>query len=258
MGALVSTVSLYNDTDDPIMVKVTANTAIIAPIVTGFVAIGGGLVTLMTGGLAGSVAVAGTTLTYSALAGATTAVTSVLANTITKTVLADFEKSMESGYMKEGYAKVNPGERWTSGSQTLSLNLRMWLTRLDGDGKTLSIRTADSSVWAGSTAGSDRLYTASDTNYFAFETMDTYNVDIKTRGGALDQRGGAIHETKRGNSLMAGVVSGLLLASPFKSAGFGGMNNKRGLSSQGPFSRPLALGARPRSSFEAKISELLK
>ena len=135
MGALVSTVSLFNDTDDPIMVKVTPNTAVFAPIITAVVAIGGVAATIMTGGLAGSVAVLGTTLTYTALSGGAVAVTSVLSNTITKAVLADFEKSMESGYLREGYALVHPGTKWTSANETLSLNLRMWITRFDGDGK---------------------------------------------------------------------------------------------------------------------------
>lgn len=251
-----SYVSLLNDTDDVIMVKLTANTRILAPIVAGVVAIGGGVVTVMTGGLAGGLTVAGTTLSYAAIGGAASVASGVIANQITTSVLKTFEKGMISGYEREGFDKVRPGQKWTGPKQTLALNQRMWLIRLDGNNKTMKVRTADSSVWTGNTADSDSTYVASDPYYFPFKLQDEYNVDI--RGGALTQRGGAIDQTKKGNSLMNGVVTGLLLASPFKSAEFGGMNNKRGLSSQGPFSRPFALGTRPRSGFEAKISDLLK
>jgi len=256
-----SYVSLLNDTDDVIMVKLTANTRILAPIIAGVVAIAGGVATVLTGGLAGGVALSGTTLTYAAIGAAGTTISTVIANSITNSVLADFEAKMISGYEREGFAKVFPGHKWRGPKQTLGLNQRMWLVRFDGNGKTMKLRTADSSVWTGNTADSDRTYRANNYDYFQFKLVDEYNVEIKQRGGALTQRGGAIdHQTKRGgNSLMTGVVTGLLLASPFKSAGFGwGTNSKRGLSSQGPASRPLALGARPRSNFEAKISDLLK
>uniref|UniRef100_A0A7S1GFJ9 Uncharacterized protein n=1 Tax=Skeletonema marinoi TaxID=267567 RepID=A0A7S1GFJ9_9STRA len=255
-----STVSFLNDTDDVIMVKLTANTRIIAPIVTGVVALVGGAVTVMTGGMAGGLSVAGTTITYTAIGAAASTASAAIANSITSSVLATFEKKMIKGYEREGFAAVRPGQKWTGPRQTLSLNQRMWLVRLDGNSgsKTMKIRTADSSVWTGSTDDSTRTYVASDPYYFPFQLKDEYNVNI--RGGALTQRGGAIDQTKKGNSLMNGLATGLLLASPYKSAEFRGMgmNNKRCLSSQGPFSRPLALGTRPRSDFEAKISDLLK
>ena len=62
----------------------------------------------------------------------------------------------------------------------------------------MNVRTADSSVWSGATAGSTMTYFANDPVYFPFETKDTYNVAIDTsRGGELDQRGGAIGKRKK-------------------------------------------------------------
>jgi len=188
-----SSVSLFNDTDDTIYVKITANTKVITPLVTAFVAINGVAATICTGGLLGGIAVAGTTLTFSALAGGATALASTLTDTITKAVIDDTEKRMKSGLVKEGWDMVLPGQKVTYGGLTLSLNLRMWITRFDRGEQTMILSTANSSVWSGGTADSDITYFANDPAYFPFETINSYNVEIDSSG----QRGGAIEKKKK-------------------------------------------------------------
>lgn len=249
-----SYVSFLNDTDDVIMVKLTANTKVFLPIITGVAFVGAAALTAVTAGAAAPLLTIGGVAISGAAAGAgTAAVLSGAALLATRTAVNDAESALASGYARDGYIKVQPGKTWKAGKQTLSLNQRMWLIRLDKDkgGTALSVRTADSSIWTGATANSINQYRASDMNYFRFKTVDISRGGAQvSRGGAqaakpaTAMRGGAI-EVNGGNSRLAGLVTGLLLASPLNSPGFVAMNKHH--------SRPIGRD----SSFGANIGNLL-
>jgi len=171
--------SFYNNTDDIIMVKRTANTKVIAPIAASVVAIGGTALTLMTGGLTGTLTVYGTVITYTAIAGVAIGVGAGLATLTSAMIIDDFEDNLVSQYEDNGFRKINPGKEHRWGKQSLSLNQRMWCVRLTQDGNRMHLRTANSSVWTGGTKNKNIRYKAS-SKYFDWEVADTYTVEVET------------------------------------------------------------------------------
>jgi len=174
-----STVSFLNDTDDIIMVKLSANTAVLSPIVTFVGILGTAAVTFMTAGAAAPLFMVGEIAISGAAAGAATGhVGSGVVVFAIKETVNIFQTALSNGYKRDGFTTVLPGRVYKFRKQTLSLNQRMWLIRLDerDNGTHLIIRTADSSVWTGPTAGSDRQYRANDPCYFPFKMVDSSKI----------------------------------------------------------------------------------
>jgi hypothetical protein len=229
-----SSLSLHNNTDDIIMVKMTANTAVFLPLISGIAAVGAVALTMVTAGAAAPLLTIGGVAISGAAAGAgAAALGSSAAILATRTAVNAAETALTNGYERDGFIKVLPGHTYQNPKQTLSLNQRMWLIRLDKiDGGTgLKIRTADSSVWTGATDKSNITYNANDTKYFQWKT-----IDLSQSGGAQEQprhaavapapggnviadiRGGAIQNSNGGSSRLSGLVTGLLLASPLNNS----------------------------------------
>jgi len=212
-----STLSILNDTDDVIMVKLTANTKVIVPIVDiGSAAVVGTLI-IFTGGIAGIVATFALPVVHSAAAAITD----------------NYQRQVQGEFEKNGYTKVSPGQEYVcckrkkNGSrklQTLSLNQRMWLVRIETKKfknffKT-SLQTANKSVFTGKTHKSNNQYRASDTTTFNWKFAGFNETEID--GSVTDiSRGGAIvpvkhndggHRSSRLSSLVTAAV--LLLSSP--------------------------------------------
>jgi len=143
-----SNLSLLNDTDDVIMVKVTLNTAVLPRI---GVDIAAGIQSAYR-----TVQENNTCQDYTPQA---------------TTVEEADETSLISSYEKEGFVKVVPGTKWTQDRAVLSKDQRMWLVRLGrGDtGRVSTIRTANSSVLAGRTKNSMSVYEASETKHFRWQ-----------------------------------------------------------------------------------------
>lgn len=263
-----STLSFHNNTDDVIMVKLTANTKVLVPIITGVGIVGATALTALTAGAAAPLlTVGGIAISGATAAGVTATATAATALLITRTAVSDAEKALESGYEREGFHKVMPGKTWKHGKQTLSLNQRMWLIRLDTnkDKTTIAVRTADSSVWTGATNKSNNSYKATDKKHFKWKTVDftkrggaqdpraaqesrTLGDTITAMGGKkIEMRGGATQALIGGTSRrFAGLVTGLLLGSPLhKTPALMGISNKNH-----------GLGA-PKASFGSKIDNLL-
>jgi len=167
MGAYLS---LHNNTDDVIMVKLTANTAVFLPIVSSLATVVAGAITILTAGAAATLFFIGDLAITGIMAGAASGV----ALTGVTGVAGATTKALESRYKSGGFTKVLPGKTWKGPYQTLSLNQRVWLIRLDPNkSKTsLAVRTADSSVFTGATKDSNNVYKAADTYYFKWKPMD--------------------------------------------------------------------------------------
>ena len=175
-----SSMSFYNDTSDRIMIKRTANTKVIAPVVAGVVALTGGVLTIVTGALGGIATVEATTITYVAIAGGAVSI-GLAAGQLTGDIVIDsLEDDLASGYIKEGWMEVLPGKEYKWPQQSLSLNQRLWCVRFSNlEGKKFNCYTADSSVWTGPTVDSNIRYIASKNSYFSWKQQYSYDVEVE-------------------------------------------------------------------------------
>ena len=159
-----SYVSIFNDTGDVIMIKLTLNSAVYAPFSAEIFPITTVIATVCSPAAIGGITDVERDRIYRAVVtGNIEAIT-----TIEKSSLADkYSMGLISGYEKEGYEKVMPGRKWKSTKKTLSLNQRMWLVRLKKDDKgATTTLSANSSVWTGRTANSEFVYQANERKYF--------------------------------------------------------------------------------------------
>ena len=124
----------------------------------------------------GEVTVAGSTLVVSV--SAVTAATGGIVSA-TNYVLDKVQNTVVNDLAKGGYHKIMPGQTYTTGRMTSSLNLRAWLVRIKKTHHSILIRRSDSSVWTGSTSRNNNIYNVLDNHYFSTWKTETIPINVQ-------------------------------------------------------------------------------
>eukprot|EP00923_Selenidium_pygospionis_P015489 GHVN01027046.1.p1 GENE.GHVN01027046.1~~GHVN01027046.1.p1 ORF type:complete len:260 (-),score=28.46 GHVN01027046.1:93-872(-) len=161
-----STASVTNNSPDIALVYFGPNTEVLLPILITIAALTasfGGLIALgaIPAGLAMTVTVSGVTFSATKAALGALSASAALASYVTK-----MEQLMIEDWLEQGYNLIKPGQRYTSGEKSLSLNMRAYVVRLKRENDKITVLRSDSSVWTGPTDGSNINYNIMDTEYF--------------------------------------------------------------------------------------------
>mmetsp|Transcript_38932 Transcript_38932/g.71921 ORF Transcript_38932/g.71921 Transcript_38932/m.71921 type:complete len:223 (-) Transcript_38932:416-1084(-) len=155
MDLMSSRCSIHNDTDgETVMVYLGANTKVVKAIfwtITSLATLASGAAAWGSVQLTSKVAeltIAEYTIAISASTVATAAGSLVSA---AKWVLEEVQNKMVADLTKGGYSKVLPGHAYTSGKLPPSLNMRVWVVRIQKTESSIIVQRANCSVWSGQT-----------------------------------------------------------------------------------------------------------